>query len=81
MITETDHVTEMLHDAALVWPADAAAPARLLLHLVDEGYRVVSDQRAREAADRRAAVEQTSGALTGTYGPDYLSRLREDWPQ
>jgi hypothetical protein len=31
-------------------------------------------------ADRLTAVEQTAGALTGTYGPSYFASLREDWP-
>lgn len=31
-------------------------------------------------ASRRAAVEETAGALTGTYEPGYLEALREDWP-
>lgn len=81
VITETDRVSEMLRDAALKWPADSAAPTRLLLHLVDEGYRALQDQREHKVAARRAAVEETSGALSGIYGPNYLSELREDWPE
>lgn len=29
---------------------------------------------------RNAAVEDTAGAMTGTYGLDELEALREDWP-
>lgn len=29
---------------------------------------------------RNAAVEDTASAMTGTYRPDELETLREDWP-
>jgi hypothetical protein len=32
------------------------------------------------SASRRTAVEQTAGALTGTYAPGELESLREGWP-
>lgn len=32
-----------------------------------------------EAADRRAAVEETAGSADGIFEPGYLERLREDW--
>ena len=36
---------------------------------------------AAPSSDVRAtAVEDTAGALTGTYVPDELATLREDWP-
>jgi hypothetical protein len=38
------------------------------------------DERVLGATERRAAVEQTAGALTGVYAPDELAYLREDWP-
>mgnify|MGYP000898340026 FL=1 len=31
--------------------------------------------------NRRRVVDETSGALTGVYREDELSRLREDWPE
>ncbi len=33
-----------------------------------------------EIARRRIAIRETSGALTGSYEPGYLDRLRDDWP-
>jgi hypothetical protein len=32
-------------------------------------------------AHRREAAESTAGSLTGAYPPDYLKRLRDDWPE
>ena len=37
-------------------------------------------ERDEGAARRREAIQRTSGALTGAYEPDYLERLRHDWP-
>jgi hypothetical protein len=78
-ITETDDVAEAIDLAAERWPG---TPSRreLLLRLVEQGRSVIEGERAEEAERRRGAVRRTSGALTGVYDPDYLERLRDDWP-
>ena len=78
VITETDTVASALNDAAKQWPADAKNRARLLLHLVAAGHRVVLDEQQRIATERREAISRTRGALTGLYGRGYLEELRED---
>jgi hypothetical protein len=80
MITETDAVARALDDAAKRWPEDSHSRAKLLLRLLAEGHRAVVGQHERTADARRDAVSRTAGVLTGVYGQDYLSRLREDWP-
>jgi hypothetical protein len=80
MITETDEVARALRDAARQWPEDRDRPAKLLLDLVREGHRAIAADLDRATADRRAAIERTAGALTGTYSPGYLEELRGDWP-
>jgi hypothetical protein len=80
-ITETDEVTRALDEAAAHWPEAAGARGRLLLHLVEEGRRAIRAKSREAAAQRRAAIQRTSGALTGAYGAGYLSRLRDDWPE
>jgi hypothetical protein len=80
MITETDEVARALDDAARQWPQDRERPARLLLDLVREGHRAIATSNARASADRRAAIERTGGALTGSYPAGYLDELRGDWP-
>jgi hypothetical protein len=81
MITETDEVTDALRAAARRWPEQRERPTRLLLELMREGHRAITDERERALVDRRAAIVGTSGALTGTYPDGYLERLREDWPE
>jgi hypothetical protein len=80
MITETDEISAALRDAALRWPGDRDPPAKLLLDLVREGHRAIATDSQRTAAERRAAIERTSGALTGSYPAGYLDELRGDWP-
>ena len=74
MITETDDVSDALAAAAARWPDQP--PAELLRRLVAEGHAALCASVAAE----RAAVEQTSGTLTGVYGPGYLDGLRDEWP-
>jgi hypothetical protein len=80
LITETDQVAKALDDAAERWPEDRDSRAKLLVHLVEEGHHALVDEAGRRHAARLAAIRRTSGALTGTYEPDYLEKLREDWP-
>ena len=79
-ITETDEVSRALKDAARRWPDESQRPGRLLLDLIREGHRAIATDAERTAADRRAAIERTGGALTGSYPADYLEQLRRDWP-
>lgn len=79
-ITETDEVARALDEAARRWPQDAGARARLLVRLVEKGRAAISGDRERGAQDRRRAVRETAGSLTGVYRRDELQRLREDWP-
>ena len=79
VVTETDQVAQALDDAARRWPEESRS--RLLVHLVEEGHRAVLRESAERRVARLEAIERTSGVASGVYGPDYLSRLREDWPQ
>lgn len=72
-------IARVLDEAAKRWP-DEASRAMLLVRLVEEGHRALTERREQEEGTRRNAVAQTSGALTGLYGKDYLRELREDWP-
>jgi len=80
MLTETDELAGALRDAARRWPEDRERPAKLLLDLVREGHRAIAADEDRAMAKRLAAIDRTAGAMTGTYPPDALKRLRDDWP-
>ncbi|MDQ3454090.1 MAG: hypothetical protein M3513_01115 [Actinomycetota bacterium] len=80
LVTETDQVARALDDAASRWPEDKGRRGKLLLHLVEHGHKALLDEADSNRQERRAAIRRTSGALTGTYEPDYLERLRDDWP-
>ncbi|MGH3867005.1 MAG: hypothetical protein ACRDQ4_12855 [Pseudonocardiaceae bacterium] len=73
-LTETDEITAALADAAARWPG--LPPTELLKRLVAEGHAAL---RASLDAER-AAVADTSGALTGIYQAGDLDTLRQDWP-
>lgn len=80
-ITETEEVARALDEAARRWPGEREARSRLLLRLVAEGYRALREERDKQAARRRAAVQRTSGSLTDVYPEDYLDQLRNEWPE
>lgn len=81
LITETDRVVAALDAAAERWPEDRDNRPRLLLRLLEEGHRAVTAERSRRTDRHRAAVAETSGALTGAYGSGYLDDLRAEWPE
>ena len=74
MITETDEVSEALAAAATRWPDVPAT--ELLRRLIAEGHAALRGSLDAE----KAAVEASSGALTGLYRPGELDALREEWP-
>ena len=80
LITETEQVAAALEEAERRWPEDSESRSRLLVHLIEEGHRALRAQADKRREQRLAAIRRTSGALSGSYGPEYLERLREDWP-
>jgi len=74
--TDTGALQEQLDEAQRRWP-EVRSRKELLLRLVEAGRKAV----ARAAEERKQAIAQTAGALTGAYPPDALERLREDWPE
>jgi hypothetical protein len=78
-ITETDDVARGLEIAARRWPGESRS--RLLLRLVELGLGALTGERDADLAERRTAIEQTSGKYTGMFGRDPLRELREDWPE
>ncbi|MHB1894780.1 MAG: hypothetical protein ACYCTZ_15040 [Candidatus Dormibacteria bacterium] len=79
MVTETKAITAALSAAPWRWPGDAASRGRLPGRLVEEGHAASAQQQVRAGKARRGAVIRAAGLLTGDYGTDYLSELREDW--
>ncbi|MGH7922788.1 MAG: hypothetical protein ACREQM_23010, partial [Candidatus Dormibacteraceae bacterium] len=60
------------------WPG--LSRAQVLVKLALEGHRAAQQARDENRRRRLAALHEHSGMLTGAYGPDYLDRLREEWP-
>lgn len=81
LVTETEEIARALDDAAERWSEDRNRRSRLLVRLVEEGHRAVSGSREDDIASRRAAISRAAGSLTGMYEPDYLEKLRDDWPR
>lgn len=77
-VTETDDLAAALDAAAIRWPN--LSRGQLLVQLALEGHRAAQEAHEPRRQRRLAALREHSGALTGTYGPHYLERLREEWP-
>lgn len=78
-MTETDDLADALDAAASRWPG--LSRPQLLVRLALEGHRAAQLTQDAHRRRRLAAVREHSGILTGAYGPDYLQRLREEWPE
>jgi hypothetical protein len=77
-VTETPDLAKALDAAAARWP-ELSRP-QLLVRLALEGHRAAQNEQDERRRRRLAAVAEHSGLLTGTYGPEYLSGLRDEWP-
>lgn len=75
MITETDDIKSALATAARRWPDET--PGELLHRLISAGQQALMV----DVEHRRRVIIENAGALSGTYEPGYLERLREDWPE
>ena len=73
--TDTGRLSELLDEAQRRWP-DVRDRKELLLKLAAAGGETIE----RETLDRRLAVEETAGALSGVYEPGELAPLRVEWP-
>jgi len=74
-VTDSGAVSDLLDEAQRRWP-DVRDRKALLLRLAEAGRAAIE----REGIERRAAIAETAGALSGVYEPGELQRLREDWP-
>lgn len=79
-ITETEDISDALHLARRAWPDLGDRPGALLRRLVLVGRDTLRQAHTEMETERRQAITETSGALTGVFGPRYLEQLREDWP-
>jgi hypothetical protein len=77
-VTETDDLAAALDAAAGRWPG--LSRSQLLVRLALEGHHTAQQAQDERRRRRVAAVRQHSGILTGAYGPDYLDKLRAEWP-
>lgn len=77
VVTETDDLARVLDLAAERWPG--VSRAQLLVKLAMDGHAAAAAEREARRRRRLDALQRTSGALTGAFGPDYLDRLRSDW--
>jgi len=75
-LTDTGALSEQLDEAQRRWP-EIRDRKELLLRLTAAGRSAIE----HELQERRSAIEDTAGALTGVFQPHELERLREDWPE
>lgn len=77
-VTETPDVARALDAAAQRWPGESRS--RLLVRLVEVGAESLAHDEEARHDDHRAAVLASAGRYPQAFDPDYLERLRSDWP-
>lgn len=78
-ITETPPVAQAIDLAARRWPGESRS--KLLLRLVDAGSAVVEKRIALATAERRQAIESSSGKYPTAFDANFLVELRRDWSE
>ena len=69
------------HRYVLTETDELAAALTLAAHrLVKAGGQALNAEQEQSRTRRRQAVARTHGQFRDMYGPDYLKRLRDDWP-
>lgn len=80
-ITETADVKAWLDEASLIWPDEASTRASLLKRLLEAGHQATADQFADITQNRRNAIEDASGTLTGLWPAGWYEQYKQDeWP-
>lgn len=77
-VTETPAVARALDRAAKRWPGEPRS--RLLVRLVEAGGDMLENDDDADGQAHRAAVLASAGRYPEAFGPDYLAKLRADWP-
>ena len=80
-ITETEDISGALKIARRAWPELADKPGALLRQLILVGRNTLAHNQTAVDDQRQQAIDETTGALAGVFGPNYLEELREDWPE
>ena len=70
-VTETPEVSEALHAAARRWPEDRDKPARLLRHLIEEGFKSI--ERIGKARPKNGPKLRERHSIPGC-GGTFISR-------
>jgi hypothetical protein len=79
-VTETPEVARAIDLAATRWPDQERS--RLLLRVIEAGAVAVEKAPSSVAESRRSAIRRAAtGQWNDAFGPDYLAKLREDWPE
>lgn len=79
-VTETPEVERAIDLAAERWPDQERS--RLLLRVIDAGAAAVEKSPTSVTEARRRAIRRAaSGEWADAFGPDYLAKLRADWPE
>ena len=79
-ITETDELARTLDAAARVWPEHRNDRGELLRQVLRWGAERVEEVASEKRAQRRAAIRELAGSMTGVYPPGAAQQLKEEWP-
>lgn len=78
-VTETPEVAHALDVAARQWPREPRS--KLLLHLLRTGSAVLEQERSESDRQVLEAIDASSGKYADAFGKNYLTELRQDWPE
>lgn len=77
-VTETPDIARALDRAAQRWPGETRS--KLLVRLVTMGGGILKHDEHTQDLAHQAAVMASAGRYAEAFGPDYLTKLRADWP-
>ena len=78
-VTENADVAHGIDRAATRWSGEPRSKPPL--RLVDIGSLALESEQQRDTEARRTTVTSGSGTCADAFGRDFLTDLRQDWPE
>ena len=81
MITETDQLSQVISQAARIWPELAEQRTLLLWKVLELGIEAIELRVSDKTKGRLATAQNLAGSMDGVWPEAWRHELTSDWPK